>query len=159
MRSNNHISWLSCYIQMNFRCLKRALSMLTEGSPFRWQLSPLVLRKFLISGFKPVSPGHVWKILFKNLRKFKTLRTFSRRRKMLKVSSLVSLESSICQLQDFRQTFFIKLKWSGVIANRRRACKMIYLSRIYPGLGLEGLGRIVMTNFKWTRWYKILNNF
>ena len=40
------------------------------------------------------------------------------------------------------ETFFIKLKWSGVIGNRRRACKMIYFSWIYPGLGLEGLRKV-----------------
>ena len=31
------------------------------------------------------------------------------------------------------ETFFIKLKWSGVIANRRRACKMTLLEPIYIG--------------------------
>ena len=37
------------------------------------------------------------------------------------------------------ETFFMKLKWLGATTNRRRACKMIYFSRIYPGFGLEGL--------------------
>ena len=35
--------------------------------------------------------------------------------------------------KHYSETFFMKLKWSGVIANRRKARKITYLSRIYTG--------------------------